>query len=158
MIELKLYYAEVVANDDQTAPDATKLSRIKVRLLPEMKGIVDSYLPWVRPFLIGGMSATNFSHNPPEIGSKVWCLFTDNTFHDGYYLSGAFIDGFFQPTTVDTSLANITEVVTTVYPNLKFYLFKDGTILFENSSNGDVGVYQNSGSYIFIKSIYNCID
>ena len=152
MIELKFYYGEVIANDDQLAPDATKLSRVKVRLLPEMKDIADIYLPWVRPFFAPGMSALNYGHNPPEVGSKVWCAFPDNTFHDGWYIGGAFIDGFFQPSTVDSTLATITESPTTAYPNLKFYKFKDGTILFENSLTGDVGIYQKSGSYVFIKS------
>lgn len=147
MYEMKLYYATVVDNDDQNHDDEKQLSRIKVRALPEMNGIEEDHLPWVRPFLPIGMSASHFSHTPPENDSKVWVIFIDDYFKNGYYLTGAFIDGFFDFSTIEDDLGNISESIDLTYPNLKFYYLPDGTIIFYNSDTGDKGIYHSNGSY-----------
>jgi hypothetical protein len=152
MLELKIYYATVIDNDDTNAPDGEELSRIKVKILPEFKDIKNNaHLPWARPFTVHGMSSNSYSHTPPEIDDKVWVL-GNEYLTELYYINGAFIDGFFDASTVETSLGNITEAVTTTYPDLKFYQLADGTILFYNSSSGDVGIYHSTGSYLVIKS------
>ena len=147
MYEMKLYYANVVDNDDQNHDDGKKLSRIKIRALPEMQGIEEDKLPWVRPFFQAGMSASHFSHTVPENNSKIWVIFIDDYFKNGYYLNGAFIDGFFDFDTVETDLGNISESIDLTYPNLKFYYLPDGTIIFYNSDTGDKGIYHSNGSY-----------
>ena len=159
MVELKIYYGTVIDNDDTNSDDGEKLSRVKVMLLPEMKDMASSYLPWLRPFFVKGMSADSFSHLSPEIGDKVWCIFLDNFFKDGYYFSGAFIDGFFDIDTVENTISdNITEEeINITYPNLKFKQFADGTIEFHNTDTGDRGVYHSSGAYFIINSDGNII-
>jgi len=152
MFELKLYYAEVIDNDDQNSDDGKKLGRIKVKILPQMNDIKDSLLPWIRPFVQLGMSSSQFSYVSPEIGDKVWIFYTDKYFKNGYYLCGSFIDGFFDYSTIEDELGNIAESLNTTYPNLKFYYVADGSILFWNTDTGDKGFYNNNGSYIFISA------
>ena len=155
MIELKLYYGEVINNDDSSEKEG-KLGRIQVRLLPEMKDIPTTFLPWIRPFMSEGMSSDHYSFNSPEIGDKIWCLF-DKYFKEGYYLRGAFIDGFFDYDSVTSSLSNIDETITTTYPHLKFKKFKDGSIEFHNTDTGEIGVYHNTGSYFLMDADGNII-
>lgn len=153
MFEIQLYYATVTDNDDQNHDDATKKGRIQVRLLPEMNKIDPTKLPWVRPFVQPGMSASNFSYISPEVDDKIWVIFTDKYFKEGYYLCGSFIDGFFSMSTIDTALGNITESITTTYPDLKFYYMVDGSILFWNTSTGDKGFYNKNGMYVLIDNL-----
>jgi hypothetical protein len=56
MIKLDLYYANVVNNND---PD--KLGKLQIKILPEFKDMKESLLPWARPFMSSGFSATNNS-------------------------------------------------------------------------------------------------
>jgi hypothetical protein len=152
MFKIKLYIAEVVDNDDQNSDDGEKLGRIKVKLLPEMKDLKDSNLPWVRPFFQIGMSSSQFSYSSPEVGDRVWVFYIDEYLKNGYYLWGSFIDGFFDFSTISDELGNIAESPDTTYPNLKFFYIPDGSILFWNTDTGDKGVYNSNGSYIFISA------
>ncbi len=147
MKDIKLYYATVIDNDDQNHDDGKKKGRIKIKVLPEMKDISNSYLPWVRPFITEGMSDSGYSYNSPEIDDKVWVIFLDNYWKNGYYIKGSFIDGFFNYADIETELNNITESVDTTYPNLKFYYTPDGSLFFFNTDSGDKGIYNSNGSY-----------
>jgi hypothetical protein len=149
MTEFKIYYGTVVDNDDSSETGG-KLGRVQVRLLPEMKDIKESMLPWLRPWLMGGMTEDTFSGNIPEVGSKIWCIFTDKCFHEGYYFCGAFIDGFCDYAGVESDLSGMSDAPDTTYPNLKFVRYEDGTIEFHNSDTGDHGVYHSTGSYFII--------
>jgi len=144
-MELSLHYATVVDNND-----TDQKAKIKIRILPEMKDFDDAKLPWYRPFFPDGMSADQFSYNPPENDSKIWVICTDKFLTDGYYLAGAFIDGFFDFSSVQSDLQNISELSNTDYDKLRFTKMPDGTIIFHNDSTGEVGVYHNSGKYVII--------
>lgn len=150
MYEIKLYYAEVIDNDDQNHDDGEKKGRIQIRTLPEMNGIKEDYLPWVRPFFTIGMSSESFSYNSPEIGDKVWVAFIDKYWKIGYYFTGSFIDGFFDTSITDDILSNVSESIDTTYPNLKFYLIKDQSLFFFNTDTGDKGFINNNGWYFII--------
>lgn len=140
-----MHYATVIDNND---PD--KKAKIQVRVLPEMKDMEESKLPWVRPFLNAGMSATEYDYNPPQNDSKVWTVFTDKFFKHGMYITGSFIDGFFDYSSIETALGNISELSGTDYDKLRFNRLPDGTIIFHNDDTGEVGVYHSSGKYILI--------
>ena len=150
MFEVKLYYATVINNDDQNHDDGLKKGRIQVQVLPEMKDIDDKYLPWVKPFFNSGMSASSFSYNSPEIDDKVWVLFVDHYWKNGYYLTGAFINGFFDESVITTKMNDIAETVDTTYPNLKFWLTLDQSLFFFNTDTGDKGFINQNGLYFFI--------
>lgn len=145
MIEMKIQKAKVMSIDD---PDS--LGKIQIKVIPEMEGVDDDLLPWVRPFSIGGMSKDHFSFNPPPVNSMVWVGFIDKYFKKGYYISGQHIDGFFSYVSAKNK-ADQTGDSNTSYPNLRFYLFEDGGIVFHNSETGNFGVVHNGGSYILVK-------
>ena len=149
MLEMKMYLAKVIDNNDTNSDQGAKLSRVKVKVLPEMNGIKDEFLPWVRPFFTNQNSRI---HNPPEIGQTIWVFFVDEYWHDGYYVTGLFVDGQVDYAGVDSSLQNITEGPDLTYPNLKFYQFPDTSILFINTDTGDKGIYQANGTYMFINA------
>ncbi len=144
-MQLSLHYATVIDNNE-----TNKKSMIKERILPEMKDFDSNKLPWVRPFINQGMSEDQYSFNPPENDSKIWVVFTDKYFKEGYYLSGSFIDGHFNYTSVQTDLNKIAELSNTAYPNIRFNRLPDGTIMFHNNSTGEVGIYHSSGQYVVI--------
>jgi hypothetical protein len=147
MLELKLFYATVISNDDED-----KKNKIQVRVLPEFQGMAETYLPWAKPFLNAGMSESNFSKNTPKEGSKCWVV-ADKYFEEVYYLTGTFIEGFFDYGAIKDSVDAIDEASDTEYPNLNFILLDDGgTILFNNADNSDTGILHSSGSYLFIKT------
>lgn len=145
MIDAKLYFGRVEDNDD---PD--QLSRVKVRLLPEMNDADVDHLPWVRPFMVENMTADSYSHKPLEVGSTVWCLFIDEYFKQGFYIAGTFIDGLFDYGTVKDQIDSIPEIDSQTYPQARFTRYPDGTIIFQNTSSGEVGIYHSTGSYVVI--------
>ena len=142
---MSLHYAIVKDNND---PD--EKGKIQVQILPEMKDMEDSHLPWVRPFINTGMSTNQFSHSIPENDSSVWVVFLDTTLREGYFLTGAFIDGYFDFDSIKSSLDKISELSDTSYANIRFQRFPDGTITFHNDDTGEIGVYHSSGKYIVL--------
>jgi hypothetical protein len=158
MIDVQLYTGEVVDTND---PD--QKGRVKVRLLPEMKDAQESHLPWVYPFLIQSMTEDAFSHIYPDQGSLVWCFFTSDSFHTGYFISSVFLEDIFDYSVVEDAISNISEVQSPQYPQAKFTKYSDGTVVFTNTDTGDMGVYHSSGTYtvidrdggVFVKSNKN---
>ena len=144
-MRLSLHFADVIDNNDPN-----QKAMIQVRILPEMKDFDEAKLPWVRPFINTGMSEDQYSMNLPENDSKVWVVFIDEFFREGYYLAGAFIDGFFDFSAVQTSLNKIAELSDTTYNNIRFNRLADGTVIFHNDNTGEVGIYHSSGKYIVI--------
>ncbi len=143
MIQLKFFYAKVIANDD-TSELGGKLARIQVKILPEMKDVADKYLPWIKPFTTNGI-------NVPAIDDYVWVVFVDKFFRTGFYINDKlFLENFFDYSTIETSIKKITEIGTVTYPDLKCRQYEDGTIEFHNVSTGAHGVYHKSGAYQII--------
>ena len=143
MLDIKLYYGLVIDNMD---PDES--GKVQIRLLPEMKDVAVADLPWLRPFMPKAMTEESVSFDPLEVGSPAWCFFMDSDFQYGWYVSGAFVDGFFDYGTVQSDLGNIEELDTQEYPQAKFTRYEDGTIYFHNSKTGETGIYHNTGSYV----------
>jgi hypothetical protein len=152
-MKLDLLNCDVIDNDDTNAGDNVHLSRIRIRPTPEMNSIDESLLPWARPLFNEGMKDGNFSHSVPEKGSKVWCIFLDAYYKQGYYITGQFIDGFFNWEGVKNVLENkIDAIGSQVYPNPRFTQLPDGSIIFNNTATGEMGILHNSGTYAVINS------
>jgi len=144
MTELKYCTAVVEEIND---PD--KLGKIQVRLLPQMKEVKKSLLPWYDPLWgTGKMGQSSF--NPPEIGSVIIVFPSSETLRNGYYMGGDHIEGFFDYSAVKTIIDSASEVTDSEYPNVKFLLHPDGTVEFHNNRTGDRGIVHSSGSYQII--------
>lgn len=146
MFKFNLYYATVIDNSD---PD--KAGKIQIKILPEFNDIRDSDLPWAKPFFNMGMSAKEFNKITPKKDSKIWVL-ADIYFEEIFYLSGVYIDGFFDYASVKDKIDEIDETSSTSSPNIDFIKFDNDNILFNNIVNGDIGILHTSGSYYLIKS------
>lgn len=145
MINVKLYIAKVESTED---PD--KKSRIQVRLLPEMKDAQKDHLPWVYPFMSSSMTADSYSHSFPEEDSLVWCFFTSESFHTGYYIPSVFLKDVFDYSVIEDAIDNIEEIDSPTYPQAQFTQYKDGTIVFRNTETGETGIHHSSGTYTVI--------
>jgi len=147
MIELKLHKAIVI--DDN---DTDKLSRVKIRILPEFKDVPKNLLPWALPFNhLMGMSGNTFSHNPPVEDSHIWVFFLDKYWKKPYYITGRMIEGLFNYDEWDNIESDIDEINSASYPNPRFFLLEGGSILFYNTFTKDIGIYHSTKSYAFIK-------
>ena len=137
----------VVVDDN----DPDKLSKVQIRVIPEMKDVAERLLPWARPHGTGmDMKASAFGHEPPAVGSFVWVYYLDEYWQRPYYLSGRFIEGLFDHDVVKSTLSGVTEVGSQTYPNPKFILYEDGSIVFHNTDTGAMGMYSSNGSYVII--------
>jgi len=140
---IKLEYGIVIDNIDED-----KKAKVKIRILPQLKDVEESLLPYAQPFLNDGMSTVQFSHNPPEIGSKIWVIVLDEFYKQCYYLSGRFFQGLFDITKVTTPLGGIAEIDIGETQDLKFKLLPDGSIMFWNTKTSNMGFYHKTGSYV----------
>jgi len=145
MIDLKLYIGKVVSTQD---PE--EKSRIKVRLLPEMADAQEGFLPWVYPFMLKSMTSDSYSHEFPEEDSLVWCFFTSNSFHTGFYISAVFLEDVFDYSVIENTINNIEEINNPTYPQAQFSRYADGTVIFRNITTGETGIYHSSGTYTVI--------
>lgn len=143
MLPFNLYYGIV---EDINDPD--KKAKIKIRLLPEMETASTQDLPWYEPFLAGAVTTQTMKHDPLEVGSTVWCIVADETYRNGWYISGVFVNAYFNYTEIENSLNNISEANTGDYRDIKFTRYADGTIQFVNTQTKAVGIYHSTGSYI----------
>lgn len=137
--------AEVV---DDIDPD--ELSRVKVRILPEMKDVSDDLLPWAKPATHGyGTGADHGTHTPPEIGSFVVVRIANawRTFH---YTSDEYIEGFAIYSKWSDISSQLTSYGTDSYPQPRMLVGKDGTIRFHNTETGAIGVYHTTGTFVMI--------
>jgi len=147
-MNLDLKFGVVVDNDDPL-----KKSRIRVRLLPGMTSVPDSKLPWLEPLLSSGsVSDKSYKHEPLEVGSNVWCIFSDDTLLVGWYFTGVFSNESFDFSEISDDLSNIVEESFGDYKDLRFTRYSDGTIEFHNVSTGLHGTYHSSGSYTIFDS------
>lgn len=149
MLSLNLYQGKVVTNSDLTHPDGKKAGRIQVKVYPDNKDVPDTMCPWFRPFF-STKTSLEYSYDPIPIGSLVWILSVPEFQGAAFYLPTSFIDGFFNPSTVDSSLAAVTEASIGSYPDLSFNKTVDGSIMFHNKTNGAMGILHKSGSYVII--------
>ena len=75
---LKLRRAIVISNDDSSNTES-KLSRIKVKILPENQNVDNDLLPWAEPFFTyAGSSSSTAKQYLPEKDSYVYVLILDD--------------------------------------------------------------------------------
>jgi len=144
MKKLYLEYGVVESIDD---PD--KLGLIQIRILPQMKDIKKDLLPWAKPFINKGFSASTQSLNLPNEGDKIY-VYVDKDYRIFYYVTGAYIEGLFNYADIKSSLGAVTELSDKEYPNINFELKTDGTIFFHNRISGDTGLLHSTGTYFII--------
>jgi len=143
MIDIKLYLARVINNNDATLPDKKKLGRVQVRLIPEMEGIKEVDLPWARPFMLPVAN----SYIIPEISDIVYVVSLDSFYKNLFYLGVAAFDGTRDQTTAYQQAAKFASGQ---YPNLKVEQYKDGTCIFRDSVTGDIGIVHKTGTILAI--------
>lgn len=140
----------VVIDNDDTQFDNNKLSRIKVRVLPEMKDVKNQDLPWIEPFMNSiGVSTDTREHRVPDIDSQVFVLVMDTSWQTIRYLSGFYINGFAAYTKWETDISSeISDISSQTYPQPnEFKIYKDGSAYFRNTDTGEFGYYNSNGTY-----------
>lgn len=134
---------------DDNDPD--QLSKVKVRVFPELKDVEEDNLPWAKPYIgSDGTSSTYGKHSPPEIGSFVRIKIQKNYWNEGsfYYVRNEFLDGIkFYDLWANNIEGNISDLGGQTYPQPRFQYFPDGTCIFLNSETGETGIFHSSGSY-----------
>jgi len=140
---VKLLYCEVTS-----ISDTDQKAKIQVRPLPYLKDVDQQFLPWISP-LFNQYDNTSISNEfIPVNGVKIWCIFFDEYYKQGFYLLPSFIEGNFNYSTiVNTLQTGISELSTQQYNDLRFKQYPDGSIEFHNINTGELGIYHNSGSY-----------
>jgi hypothetical protein len=147
-----IFRRAIVIDNDDSAFDGNKLSRVKVRILPENKGINnDDLLRWVEPYTnSNGVSAETTEHNIPEIDSQVMVAIMDEYWQTIRYLKGFYINGYsaYQKWEDDIS-SSITDIDTQTYPQPNiFQHYADGSAFFRNTETGEMGHFNSNGSYM----------
>ena len=147
MIPTHLRTAKVI---DTVDPD--KEGKVKVQVLPEMKDVKsDDLFPWAKPYkVLSGTQENVGKHEIPEIDSIVTVYVKDDKWVDFYYLDGEYISGLYPYSKWDDIKSDMSEIASTNYPQPNFTAYKDGTVIFNNTESGDIGIYHSSGKYIVI--------
>jgi len=141
--------AQVIEIDDSSV-DGKKLSRIKVKIFPELKDVSDDNLPYAKPYFNGySGSKDEAEHNPPEIDSWV-VVACHPKFKYFYYLNGSYVEGFnaYQhwDNTFKSKIKN-SDIESQTYPQPHLRVYPDGSCEFWNTETGARGYIHNSGSY-----------
>jgi hypothetical protein len=141
--------AQVIEVDD-SQKDGKKLSRIKVKIYPELKDVKENNLPYATPYFNGYSGSTSEAeHNPPEKDS--WVLVACHPkFRYFYYLGGNYIEGFnaYQhwDQEIKTKIQN-NDIPDQTYPQPRMRVYPDGNCEFWNTETGSRGFIHNSGTY-----------
>jgi len=143
----EIYKGVVVDNKDPV-----EKGRLQIQVLPELKDVSSSLLPWMRPFMYQDVVNT-----PLPIGTQVWCFFIDPFWKDGYWISSQFIDGFYDYESVLSNVSNIIELDSPEYPQPFFKKYADNTVLFHNELTKESGVLSPFGSYIIFNKTGNIV-
>jgi hypothetical protein len=140
MLELNLYEAQVVDNDDPN-----KKGLVQIRVLPEQKDLQKSLLPWALPFSMR-IEPNEFTNDLPENNSIIYVLI-DKYWKRFYYQDNKYFSSLFDYSKVDVALSKATEITNKNYKDVRFKLYKDGGLEFHNKADGSHGFIHKSGSY-----------
>lgn len=130
--------------------DSDQQSRVKVRVYPELKDVIDADLPWARPLVgIDGYSDSAGIHRPPEKDSfvrvRILPMWNSSSF---YYVRNEYLEGIKNYDLWANNIeGNISDIDSQSYPQPRFQYLPDGTCVFFNSSSGETGIFHSSGSY-----------
>lgn len=147
--------AKVIKNDDRTgAPDYVqpKTGCVQVRIYPELADVSDADLPWAMPDDMGPAGTANNVgvHAPPEVGAFVRVRIEDAYMRRIFYTSSPMGTGLYPYEAASAKLSNVAGLQSYDYPEPRLIALPDGTVIFWNTQNGDMGVRHKSGSYIFL--------
>lgn len=148
----KLYYASVIDNN-HTPQDG----RVQIKIIEHHENTETSLLPWARPFSLstGGGDKQGVS-NIPEVGSNVWIFYSDEDdgiYKKPFYIADGSLDNF-NPYLLFNSNVKSSIDSSAIYPNAKFYYFKNGICLGVDStnSNPEIFIYHPKASIFINKS------
>lgn len=132
--------------------DPDSKGRIQVRLLPDLIDADEVDLPWVGPFMSKSSTPDSSEHQPPDLKSPVWVIFTDAYRQQGFYLNGNQSEDNFDFSKISQQLSTVAELGSQDQTTTRFTRFADGTLTFQNSKNKEFGVLHSSGSYMLFGS------
>lgn len=138
-MEFEMYKATVIDIDD-----VDKQGKIKIRILPQLEGLMEDELPWAIPF-ITTCAKGSLMNDLPEVGSTIRVL-VDDKWKRFYYLANMYFYNLFDFNKVSSKLQNL-ENVNGDYKNLHFHMYKDGSLMFHNDDDGSNGFIHKNGSY-----------
>lgn len=133
--------------------DPEKKGKVKVRILPELNGVLEDSLPWIGPETKSdtGSSSGIGTHNVPDLNSHIEVKIVNKYWTEIYYTYSSPNSEESLYETVVSEL-NIEELTPPTYPQPSFKRTKDGTIFFHDTETGDVGLQHSSGLYVLISS------
>jgi hypothetical protein len=154
----ELYYASVIDNNYKSVEGVAKQNgRIKIKVEELHANTTPTLLPWARPFILstGGGNLQGVS-NIPEIGSKVWIFFSDakeGIFRKSFYIADGSLDDFNPHSLFSSNVASALGSAS-IYPNAKYYYFKNGICIGVDSSsaNPEMFIYHPYASFFIDKT------
>jgi len=145
---LKLRDATVIDNNDEK-----QAGRVQVRILPEHRDVDEGLLPWAYPYNISrfGAMADVGTMNIPEIDSIVKVIVLDAEYHQIFYLPfGSTILDRLPREFFDNNLDVDGVIDTPEYPQPHFSVTPDGTLFFNNTDTGEMGIQSSTGLYVVV--------
>lgn len=141
MIELTQdkFYGNYRGQVVETA-DASKLGRIRVRVLPMFSGAAVADIPWAVPAmpLFCGAASGAGAMCIPEVGSWVWCFFEQGEFMQPVYFAEA-----------GNGATGVPDQ--TSYPKRRALVSAKGSKIVFDDTTGDVILSHHAGSTITLK-------
>lgn len=152
----KIRLAKVISDNDSVGAPAwitPKTGCVKVRILPETIDVSDGDLPWAMPDGSGveGTKSGQGKHDPPKVGSYVKVRIEDPQLKQIFYTSGTMFSSMY-PYTEAVAKINVDGYVKPSYPEPKLIEMPDGSVIFWDSTAGDMGIQHKSGAYAFISA------
>jgi hypothetical protein len=148
--------AKVISNDDSVgAPSyiTAKTGCIKIKIYPELIDVADDDLPWAAPDSVGASGAASGIgvHNPPEVNSFIRVKINDPYMRELYYLGGVMAASLY-PYSAALNKITIAGYTKPSYPEPRMIALPDGSVVFWDTTTGDMGIQQSKGSYVLFKS------
>lgn len=133
--------------------DPEKKGKVKVRILPELNGVMEDSLPWIGPETKSntGSSLGIGTHNVPDLDSHIEVKIVNKYWTEIYYTYSSPVSDESLYDSVINEI-DIEELNPPTYPQPSFKRTKDGTIFFHDTDTGDVGIQHPSGLYVLISS------
>lgn len=145
----------ISSNDASSAPSyiVAHTGCIKIRILPELADVADDDLPWAMPDHNDTGTKDGFGeHNPPQEGSLVRVRIEDLNLKQIYYTGAGPLITDAYPYNDAVGDINIDDYAVPSYPEPHLKRLPDGTILFWDTTTGDMGIQHLSGSWIFVNA------
>lgn len=146
--------AKVVNDDDSSVkpPFVKKRGQVQVQILPELADVDGTKCPWAMPWSASrsGVAQDIGRHAPPEKDAFVWVRIEDPYFNEVYYLDAAPFASSFYPYEVVAPKITVDGSYSPTYPQPRFEALPDGSIVFWDTKDGNMGVQHVSGAYVYV--------